>query len=109
MRRAPLSWSMRIGLGILAVYAAVALQMQERGDTAQRTEVVSIDAQVLQVVTEGEKMIASVRFTGLIREDDAVNPEPVDEVWHVEKDLANADSSWLIAGIQQVEQDETTA
>jgi predicted lipid-binding transport protein (Tim44 family) len=91
------------------VYAAVALQMQERGDTAQRTEVVSIDAQVLHVVTEGEKMIASVRFTGLIRENDAVNPEPVDEVWHVEKDLANADSSWLIAGIQQVEQDETTA
>jgi predicted lipid-binding transport protein (Tim44 family) len=91
------------------VYAAVAMQMQERGDVAQRTEVVSIDAQVLQVVTEGEKMIASVRFTGLVREDDAVNPEPVDEVWHVEKDLSNAGSSWLIAGIQQVEQDEPQA
>ncbi len=87
------------------VYAAVAMQMQERGDVAQRTEVVSIDAQVMQVVTENDKMIASVRFTGLVREDDAFNPEPVDEVWHVEKDLSNPNSSWLIAGIQQVEQD----
>ena len=91
------------------VYAAVAMQMQERGDVSQRTEVVSIDAQVMQVVTEGGKMIASVRFTGLVREDDAVNPEPVDEVWHVEKDLSDANSSWLIAGIQQVEQDATPA
>jgi predicted lipid-binding transport protein (Tim44 family) len=91
------------------VYAAVAMQMQERGDVAQRTEVVSIDAQVVEVVTEGDKMIASVRFTGLVREDDAFNPEPVDEVWHVEKDLTNADSSWLIAGIQQVEQEAPAA
>ena len=86
------------------VYAAVAMQMQERGDIAQRTEVVSINAQVMQVVTEGEKMIASVRFTGLIREDDAVNPEPVDEIWHVEKALNERNAAWLIAGIQQVEE-----
>jgi len=85
------------------VYASVAMQMQERGDVAQRTEVVSINAQLMQVVTEGDKMIASVRFTGLIREDDAANPEPVDEVWHVEKNVADSNSSWLIAGIQQVE------
>ncbi|MBC7779529.1 MAG: Tim44 domain-containing protein [Proteobacteria bacterium] len=86
------------------VYAAIAMQMQERGDAAQRTEVVSIDAQLMSVVTEGDKMIASVRFTGLIREDDAMNPEPVDEVWHVEKALNERNSSWLIAGIQQVEE-----
>jgi len=85
------------------VYAAVAMQMQERGDVVQRTEVVSIDARLMQVVTEGDKMIASVRFTGLIREDDAANPESVDEVWHVEKNVADSNSSWLIAGIQQVE------
>ncbi|MFN7425930.1 MAG: Tim44 domain-containing protein [bacterium] len=91
------------------VYAAVAMQAQERGDVAQRTEVVSIDAQVMQVVTEAGKMIASVRFTGLVREDNAVNPEPVDEVWHVEKDLSDSNASWLIAGIQQVEQDATPA
>jgi predicted lipid-binding transport protein (Tim44 family) len=85
------------------VYAAVAMEMQERGDVAQRTEVVSIDATLLSVVTEDGKQIASVRFTGLIREDDAFNPEPVDEVWHVEKDLSDRNSAWLIAGIQQVE------
>jgi predicted lipid-binding transport protein (Tim44 family) len=86
------------------MYAEIAMQMQERGDAAQRTEVVSIDAQVLQVVTEGDRMIASVRFTGLVREDDAANPEPVDEVWHVERKLSGRDTAWLIAGIQQVEE-----
>ncbi|MFN7751390.1 MAG: Tim44 domain-containing protein [Pseudomonadota bacterium] len=85
------------------MYAEIAMQMQDRGDAAQRTEVVSIDAQVLQVVTEDDRMIASVRFTGLIREDDAANPEPVDEVWHVERKLSGRNAAWLIAGIQQVE------
>jgi len=80
------------------------MQMQERGDATQRTEVVSIDAQVLQVVTEGDRLIASVRFTGLVREDEAANPEPVDEVWHVERKLSGRDTAWLIAGIQQVEE-----
>lgn len=86
------------------MYAEIAMQMQERGDAAQRTEVVSIDAQVLQVVTEGDRLIASVRFTGLVREDEAANPEPVDEVWHVERKLSGRDTAWLIAGIQQVEE-----
>jgi predicted lipid-binding transport protein (Tim44 family) len=44
-----------------------------------------------------------VRFTGLIRENDARNPEPFDEIWHVRKNLKERNGSWLIAGIQQSE------
>jgi predicted lipid-binding transport protein (Tim44 family) len=84
------------------MYAEIALQAEERGDVRQKTEVCSVNAEVLEVVTEGNKAIASVRFTGLIREDDAPNPEPFDEIWHVEKNLAERNSVWLIAGIQQV-------
>jgi len=46
--------------------------------------------------------IASVRFTGLIREDNASNPAPFDELWHVRKKTGERNPTWLIAGIQQM-------
>jgi predicted lipid-binding transport protein (Tim44 family) len=85
------------------MYAEIAMQVKERGAVTQRNEVVSIVARLVEAVVEGDYAIASVRFTGLIREDDARNPEPVDEIWHVRKDMRDRRGAWLIAGIQQVE------
>jgi len=45
--------------------------------------------------------IASVRFWGLIRENDASNPEPFDETWHVRRKAGDRKAPWLISGIQQ--------
>ena len=85
------------------MYAELAMQIQERGEVAQRTEIVTMDAKLLEVVTEGKRMIASVRFTGQFR-DGAQGPvESLDEVWHVAKQLDDPQSTWLLAGIQQVE------
>ena len=85
------------------MYAEIAMQVRERGGATQRNEVVSVDARLVEAVVEGDYAIASVRFTGLIREDDARNPEPFDEIWHVRKDMRDRRGSWTIAGIQQVE------
>ncbi len=87
------------------MYAELAMQIQERGDAPQRTEILTMDARLLEVVTEGERkrMIASVRFTGTFRDGKDAPTESLDEVWHVTKDLGDAKSSWLLAGIQQVE------
>ena len=85
------------------MYAEIAMQVRERGGATQRNEVVSVDARLVEAVVEGGYAIASVRFTGLIREDDARNPEPFDEIWHVRKDMRDRRGSWMIAGIQQVE------
>lgn len=82
------------------VFAEVAMQMRERGDEPWKTEVEFIDAELLEVVTEGDYSIASVRFHGQVRENDAA-PELVDEIWHVQKDLRDTKARWLIAGIQQ--------
>jgi predicted lipid-binding transport protein (Tim44 family) len=82
------------------VYAEISMQMHERGSEPQQTEVDFIDAELLEVANEGDYSIASVRFTGQIRENDG-QPERFDEIWHVQKDLRNAKSSWLLAGIQQ--------
>ena len=82
------------------LYAEIAMQIQERGSAKQRVEVLKIDADLLEVVTDGDKEIASVRFTGLIREDENAGAEPFDEVWHVVKDTNDKNGAWLISGIQ---------
>lgn len=84
------------------MYAELALQIQERGNIDQRTEVVTLAVNVLEVVTEDNRAIASVRYTGTIREVANALPEAFDEVWHVVKNLDDAKSTWRLAGIQQL-------
>jgi predicted lipid-binding transport protein (Tim44 family) len=84
------------------LFAEIAMQARERGDAPQKTEVVTLNASLVEAVVEGDYAIASVRFTGLIREQADGNPEPFDEVWHVRKDQRDRKATWLIAGIQQV-------
>ena len=82
------------------MYAAVKLDLQDRGAKAQQTDVVRVDAEVLDVTSEPERQIVSVRFHGLIREEVGAGAEPFDEVWHLVKP-ADGSRDWAIAGIQQ--------
>jgi len=82
------------------MFAEISMQMQERGDTPQKTDVVAISGELLEVANEGELAIASVRFTGQLRENNGA-PEDVNEIWHVQKNLRDDKSVWLLAGIQQ--------
>lgn len=84
------------------MYAELSLQIQERGDVAQKTDIVTLNVNVLEVATEGQRAVASVRYTGEIREAVGGPAEPFDEVWHVSKRLDDAKSTWLLAGIQQL-------
>ncbi len=67
---------------------------------AQQTDVVTLNAALLELVTEGGLHWASVRFSGLIREEANALAEPFEEIWHVRKPV-NGSSGWLLAGIQQ--------
>jgi len=82
------------------MFAAIKLDLQERGATAQRTDVVRVDAEVLDVASEADRQIVSVRFHGLIREEENGVAAPFDEVWHLVKP-ADGSREWAIAGIQQ--------
>ena len=84
------------------MFASVKLELQERGSAAQTTDVVRIDAEVLDVVSEAERQIVSVRFHGLIREEKDGAAAPFDEVWHLVKP-ADGSREWAIAGIQQAQ------
>ncbi|MBC5768201.1 Tim44 domain-containing protein [Ramlibacter albus] len=75
-------------------------ELRERNGQPQATEVFGLEARVLEVVTEAHQHIASVRFTGSLRQQPGVEPEPLDEVWHLVKPVAGT-QGWLVAGIQQ--------
>ena len=82
------------------MFASIRLELQERGASAQQTDVVKVDAQVLDVAQEAERQIVSVRFHGLIREVKDGAAADFDEVWHLVKPLDDS-RSWAIAGIEQ--------
>lgn len=81
--------------------AEISAQINERGDTQQKTEVMFIDANLIEVETTHDMAIASVRFTGQLRDAPDGELEAFDEIWHVQKDLKDPDATWLLAGIQQ--------
>ncbi|HMC15164.1 MAG TPA: TIM44-like domain-containing protein [Albitalea sp.] len=82
------------------MFAAFRLELQERGSKKQQTDVVKLEAQVLDVAEEPSRQVVSVRFHGLIREDIGAPAEPFDEVWHLVKP-SDGSREWAIAGIQQ--------
>ena len=82
------------------MFASVKLDLQERGSSPNQTDVVKIDAQVLESVEEASRQIVSVRFHGLIREEIGGVAQPFDEVWHLVKPT-DGSREWAIAGIQQ--------
>jgi len=84
------------------MFASVKLDLQDRNSAAQTTDVVRIDAEVLDVVSEADRQIVSVRFHGLIREEKDGVAAPFDEVWHLVKP-ADGSREWAIAGIQQAQ------
>lgn len=83
------------------MFAEISLQLQERGDAPQKTDVQTINTQIVEVVNEGDYAIASVRMSGQLRENNGM-PENFDEIWHVQKNLRDEKAVWLLSGIQQV-------
>jgi predicted lipid-binding transport protein (Tim44 family) len=89
------------------VYAEIQLQFQERGNVDNRTDVVTLDAELLDAATgpqamagtELQGMVASVRFSGLIQENHNEAAAPFNEVWHFKKETSN--QRWFVVGIQQ--------
>ena len=83
------------------MFAEIKMQIDERGTAPNQTDVVTLNAQLLGVETIGIDYLASVHFSGMIREDLGAAAQPFDEVWNLSKPV-NGSSGWLLAGIQQV-------
>lgn len=81
------------------MFAVLAEDLRSRG--AQQTDVVTLNADLLEVGTEGERHWASVRFSGLVSELPGAAPAGFEEVWNLVKPV-NGSSGWQLAGIQQM-------
>ncbi|WP_454785612.1 Tim44 domain-containing protein [Legionella sp. WA2024007413] len=80
------------------VFAEIKMQLDERGSAANKTDVITLDAELLDVSKQSNSLIASVRFTGSIKEDnEPINP--LCEIWHF-RQFSNS-SQWVVGGIQQ--------
>lgn len=70
--------------------------------TPSKTEIILVNAQLLEVTSEGTVERAQVYFDVLMRErPDQATPNSAREIWHFMRE--NAGDSWKLDGIQQVE------
>lgn len=81
------------------IFAEIQLQLQERGNEPNQTDVINIDSQLLDIATEAQTTTASVMFVGLIREQQGAEPVNVKEIWNFQKNAFMP--TWVVAGIQQ--------
>ena len=86
------------------MYDALKTELQANRPSAggtQQVDVVTLNAELLEVVTEGAMHWASIRFSGALRESSSEAPAAFTEIWNLRKPV-NGDTGWLLAGIQQV-------
>jgi predicted lipid-binding transport protein (Tim44 family) len=79
------------------VFAEIKMQLDERGDEPNKTEVINLNAELLDAAKQAGTSIASVRFTGFVKENDEL--VQLDEIWHFRQFYSN--SKWVVGGIQQ--------
>ena len=82
-------------------------QLSEReahtGAGVNHTEVVMLEASLLGIEELPDEYMASVEFSGMIREDASAGPSPFREVWNMTKSKATGGSGWLVAGVQALQ------
>ncbi|WP_092135889.1 Tim44 domain-containing protein [Cupriavidus sp. YR651] len=82
------------------MFAEIKMDLSERGAEVNKTDVVTLDAQLLGIESTAAQHIASVRFSGMIRERAGDPAQPFGEVWNLAK-ATSGTGGWLLAGIQQ--------
>jgi predicted lipid-binding transport protein (Tim44 family) len=83
------------------MFAELRMQMEEDAPSGARNDIVAVDAQLLGIETMPSDYLASVRFSGTLRDSKSGQSETFDEVWNLSKPK-NGRSGWLVAGIQQL-------
>jgi len=85
-----------------SMFESIKQDLLQHGAVGQQTDVVTLDADLLEALTEGDTHWASVRFSGMIRENTNGQAEPFQEIWNLAKPVSGA-TGWVLAGIQQMQ------
>ena len=83
------------------MFAELKMELADRGTATQKTDVISVNANVIEVDEDEARYLVSVRFTGVIRDGTGEPDESFDEIWHLMKSR-QGNSGWVLSGIQQV-------
>lgn len=84
------------------IQAQLAERESHTGVGGNLTEVVMIEAQLLGIEDIGEAHMASVEFSGMIREEPSAGANPFREVWNMTK-AKDGRNGWLVAGVQALQ------
>lgn len=84
------------------IQAQLAEREAHSGGQVNSTEVVAVEARLLGIEDVGDEYLASVEFSGMIREEPGLAPSPFREVWNMSKNKTGS-SGWLVAGVQALQ------
>lgn len=82
------------------MFAEIKLAIDERGGKTQRTDIILLEVEVVEVVEEKGQYIASVHCSGSLREEEGGAPQAFSELWHLSKPV-DGNRGWALSGIQQ--------
>lgn len=89
---------------VISEYVSKQLLAELKAERAEVTEVATevmfIDAELARANTSPMLWEISVRFRGKYRDLGDKQEEPIDEVWHLERNLSAQDAPWIIVGIE---------
>ena len=81
------------------LYNLLVEERAKHGDNKPRTEVISLMVDLVRGEFIGSTASISLQFSGWIKEGDETSE--TSEIWHLEKNMADANGNWTIVGIQQ--------
>ncbi|ETI58073.1 Tim44 domain-containing protein [Marinomonas profundimaris] len=81
------------------LYNLLVAERATHGDNKPRTEVVSLMVEIVRGEVIGTTASISLQFSGWIKEGDETSDS--NEIWHLEKNMSDANANWTIVGIQQ--------
>ena len=87
---------------LIEIQSQLAERETHTGGIANMTDVVLVDAHLLGIEELPHEYMASVEFSGMIREDASIGPNPFREVWNMTKPKSGG-SGWLVAGVQALQ------
>ena len=83
------------------IKAQLADRESHTGGVANKTDVVMLEAKLLGIEELSDVYMASVEFSGMIREDASAGASPFREVWNMTKPRSGG--GWLVAGVQALQ------
>lgn len=84
------------------IQAQLAEREAQHGTNTNRTDVVMLEARLLGIEETTQEYLASVEFSGMIREEPSAGPSPFREVWNMSKPV-DGSRGWLVAGVQALQ------